>query len=166
MTTKQKMVLSLGFLHLMLVLLGACHFNLGDRGGVVDSLIAHYAALSGADSGYGFFAPGVGSQLRANFELETKPGKAIVTSLSQGEHREFYLRVSNIISTFFEEVADTEIRQSLAASWAGKVLHRYRDCDTITVKLESYHMPSMGQYRKGARGRWLPFYSAKFSLKN
>lgn len=163
MTKAQKIWLSLASVHFALVLVGACHKHLNEYGWW-GRLLATYAAYSGAGSGYGFFAPGVGSSLRARFHLEDSKGNLQEAKLQTGSTHEFDLRVSNIIDTFFDEISDVETRRSLAASLAGKVLGRYPNYYKVRVELQSYEIPLMGEYVAGERGRWVPFYEVQFEL--
>ena len=54
--------------HLCLVTLGASSVRLYDLG-LPGRVLHEYGALSGANSGYGFFAPGITSQLGARFDV-------------------------------------------------------------------------------------------------
>ena len=147
--------------HLTLVIAGATSTNLG-----VNSLVARalniYGSWTGANSGYAFFAPGVSSQLRAQFEVLKSDGKTVIEDLEAGYSTEAQLRMGNIIGFFWNGTADRNARRSIAASWAGKVYGRHPDAQKVTVKLESYDLPSMKEFREGRQPKWDSFYRASF----
>ena len=153
--------------HLGLVTLGASTLSLRELG-LPGRILDEYGALSGASSGYGFFAPGVTSQLGARFDVVDAEGRATSASLAGGASHEADLRVGNIIDQFAivdddedEESAD-RVRRSLAASLAGKMFARYPEASAVVVRLETFTPVSMEAWRAGERPRWMPYYSAKF----
>jgi hypothetical protein len=153
--------------HLCLVTLGASTFSLRELG-LPGRVLDEYGALSGANSGYGFFAPGVTSQLGARFDVIDAEGRTTSASLADGESHEADLRVGNIIDQFShidddedEESAD-HVRRSLAASLAGKMFARHPEASAVVVRLELFTPVSMDAWRGGERPRWMPHYSAKF----
>ena len=157
------LVISAASVHLALVLLGAL------QGFFPDALnrskaIAAYASLSGANTAYGFFAPGVGSQLRATFELSDGKGHRRNARLETGFSHEADLSVGNIVTMFWDEAENERMRRSVTASWAGKVLGRNSDMKEVVVRLDSYEMPSMEEYRAGERADWEEYYTAKYVL--
>lgn len=160
MSRRQKLLSGLVFLHLILVAMGASQRPpLPGRAGV---LIDYYGSLSGASSGYGFFAPRVGSQLRGRFDIYDDRGKIGTQSLERGENREADLRVGNILGWFWLDSRNRPLQRSLAASWAGKAFARNPDAVKVGVRLESYYLPIMEKYRAGERPYWKPYYEAKF----
>jgi hypothetical protein len=153
--------IAVAVVHLVLVAFGAAHGRFEGLGWVGKPL-GWYAALSGADSEYGFFAPGVGSQLRADFEITGADGRQVSEELIPNLDREVSLRVGNIIGIFWDEIDDEQSRRSIAASWAGTVLARHPGARQVKVVLRAYDLPSMAEYRSGERPQWTPFYQAVF----
>ena len=163
MSRGRRALLILAGLQLVLVGLGAAHIRLtrlGPAGFLVDS----YAVLTGAGANYGFFAPGIGSELGARFEVEQPDGAILVDSLESRGTREIALRAGNIVRAFGDEVEHKEVRRALAASWAGKILARHPGASAVTVRIENYDLPNMRDYARGARPHWSPFYTARFEL--
>ena len=153
--------------HLGLVALGAGSVNLRDLG-LPGRALEEYGALSGASSGYGFFAPGVGFQLGARFDIIDKGGVTTPDSLATGASHEADIRVGNIIDQFGrvddedDEEAAARVRRALAASLAGTLFGRHPDAAAVVVRLQSFTPVSMEAWRSGERPRWAPVYTAKF----
>ncbi|WP_437627812.1 hypothetical protein [Sorangium sp. So ce1151] len=146
--------------HLAVVCLGALQVHVGDEGWARRA-VKYYGLLSGADSGYSFFAPGVGTTLSASFQVNGADGKIASDVLETGVSREADIRVRNIIGMFWLE-EDEMVRRSLVASWAGKVLARHPDADSVVVQLDTFELPSMAEYREGKTTGWELNYRAKF----
>lgn len=146
--------------HLSLVTMGALQIHpQGD--GWLYRAIAYYSALSGAESAYAFFARSVTPLPRANFHVSDATGATTTDTLESGASRETEIRILNIITPFLRN-EDPAIHRSIAASWAGKVLARHPGAQSIAVRLETYDLPSMREYREGKPPRWDLHYEAKF----
>jgi hypothetical protein len=155
--------------HLCLVTLGASTVSL--RGlGLPGRALDEVGSLSGANSGYGFFTPGVTSQLGARFDLIDRDGRRTTASLATGASHEADLRVGNIVSQFGsldddddgDEEETAHLRRSLAASLAGTMFARYPEAAVVVVRLETFTPASMEAWRGGERPEWRPVYTAKF----
>lgn len=145
--------------HLGCVILGALHVDL-QRAGRLGKGVAYYGALSGADSGYDFFAPSVGALPWARFQVTDARGRVIDDALESGSNPEADLRIRSLVSLFLTE-EDESMRRSLAASWAGKVLARYPGAESVVVRLEICDLPSMQEHHDGKRPAWNLLYEAK-----
>lgn len=166
--------------HLSLCLLGAASFHF-DKVPVVGNALEYYAELTGANSGFGFFAPGVDGQVRARFDVIDAQGKVVPGALANSDlSHEAQLRVGNIVDQFedlggFAEEATSDeadakaygnqLAQSLAASLAGKIFARYPQARQVAVHLEHYGAISMPEYRRGERAKWTAMYDVTFALK-
>ena len=161
---RYKIWIALATVHLILVALGASHsFPSGPN--LILSTIGYYGRFSGADSGYGFFAPAVGTSLSATFEITDATGKTRIEPVDRGSSREATLRINNIIGQIWR-TDDKKVHRSLAASWAGKAFARYPDAEKVAVRLETYYLPSTEEYKAGKRPAWMPYYEAKFVHKS
>lgn len=161
---RYRIWLGISLLHLTAVALGASYLGYSWAGPLAPAL-DYYGALSGAGSSYGFFAPGISSQLRATFEVIDKAGHRRPVELTTGASAEADLRVGNIIDEFASDAEDPVVFQrSLSSSLAGTVFGRNPDAARVAVKLENYKPVSMVEYRAGARGRWEPLYQATFAV--
>ncbi|MGK3959778.1 hypothetical protein WMF38_42860 [Sorangium sp. So ce118] len=145
--------------HLGCVVLGALQVDLRKAGRLGEALAAH-SALSGADSGYNFFAPSVGALPWARFQVTEANGKVSTDALESGANHEADLRVRSIVALFMTE-EDESLRRALAASWAGKVFARHPGAESVVVRLEICDLPSMKEYRDGKRPTWDLVYQAK-----
>ena len=153
------MMLALAAAHLVCVSLGALEVRLPD-GGLAGRTIARYAALTGADSSYGFFAPFVGTQLRVIFEVTDRAGRKIEEPLQLGDNREISLRIANVVAMYWSQ--DDELRRALSASLAGKILATHPEAERVAVRLDVFEMPTMKAYREGDRPRWALHYRTRF----
>ncbi len=150
-------------LHLGCIAIGAMHRSLNGSG-YLGSAAAYYSALSGAYSGYGFFAPGVGAMPWATFEITDANGAVITDALESGANHEADLRIRNILPLF--NSGDEALRRSLVASWAGKMFARHPSAESVAVRLEAYDLPSMQEFRDGKQPAWEPLYKAKFVTRS
>ncbi|KYF77652.1 hypothetical protein BE11_34805 [Sorangium cellulosum] len=157
-------VLPAAAIHLGLVIvLGVLHVRL-PYGGWVERAVGYYGALSGASSAYSFFAPSVGPLPWATFQVRDRAGTLTTEVLETGASREADLRVKNIIGMYWDE-QDPAMRRSLVASWVAKVFAKHPEAESVVVRLESYDLPPMAEYRAGKQPRWYVEYQAKFNMK-
>lgn len=163
MNRKQKSWIAIAMLHLVLVVCGAARVEWREFG-LAGEPVAQYAALSGANNAYGFFAPGVGTHLRAVFEAVDAKGEKSVHALQRGYFREADLRIANIIGIFWHKVEDPTLRRSMTASWAAKIFSRNPSARRVNVAIESYDLPTMTEWRAGKPGKWDAFYSASYTI--
>jgi hypothetical protein len=152
-------MLALAAAHLACVSLGALEVRF-PGGSLPGRAIAWYAALSGADSSYGFFAPVVGTQLRMTFEVTDRAGKTAEEPLRLGDNREISLRIANVVAMFW--IQDGDLRRTLSASLAGKVLAMHPEAESVAARLDVFEMPTMEGYREGNRPWWSLHYRARF----
>jgi hypothetical protein len=129
-----------------------------------NAVLAEYGALSGTDSSYGFFAPTVGTQLRATFVLTDAAGKTSTDILTTGVSKEADLRVGDLVAVFWMD--DPDLKRGIAGSWAGRMLARHPEATRVVVHLDAYDLPTMDGYREGLRPEWHPHYHAEFARRN
>lgn len=169
LTLKQKLMLGFAAAHLVLVVCGAASVAPVPRGNPAGETLACYAAASGADNGYGFFAPGVGPQFRTRFILSDGEGRTWSEDLQIGNSQEANLRFTGISSLLvtMEPPLQHRILQSFAATMFG----RHADAQSVTVRVEMLgfdrspnesDFPTMAEYRSGVRPKWLPLMEATF----
>jgi len=166
-SNRHRLWLGIALAHLVLVTLGAAYFDI-DRFGALEPAVSYYGALSGSSNSYGFFAPGIESQLHAVFEVRDARGRERLVPLESGDSAEADLRVGNIIDKFApdseDNISDVQLQRSLSASLARVLFMRIPDARSVNVRLEEYRPVSMNDYKKNKRGYWHPLYSARFSL--
>lgn len=138
-----------GAVHVAIVASGAAGIRFA-HSTLPGTLLEIYGAYSGADNSYGFFAPGVAAEWRAAFDLYDPATNRWTTRLRTPGNREVALLDSTINGHF----ARDDLRESLAASWAAAAMAEAPSAAAIVVRAEAFLVPTMEDYRDGARGRW------------
>jgi hypothetical protein len=147
--------------HLALVVAGAAHLTSGLHGPVARGL-RFYDALSGAGDSYSFFAPAVGPQLRTRFTLSTPKGERFETTLERGKSREVGFRLGNLAGTVYVASKRTDLRRAFLAALAANGLGAHPEANIVHVDIEEWVMPTMPEYRVGARPYWRSLHGARF----
>ena len=147
--------------HLVLVVAGAAQLTPRLPGRVGRGL-RFYDALSGAGDAYSFFAPRVGPQLRARFTLSTPQGRRFDETLQRGKRREVALRLGNLAGTVYIMAERTDLRRAFLGALAADRFGAHPEADRVRVNIEEWAMPTMAEYRSGARPRWLSLHEATF----
>jgi hypothetical protein len=161
---RRRLLLGLFAGHLILVALGAGSVSLSPLGALGD-LLEGYDALSGAGSGYGFFAPGVTGQIVAHFAVLDGEGRPTDVPLATVASHEADLRLGNIVDLFSADDDDDapSVSRALAASLAGTIFGRHPEARQVVVRLEFLEPASMEESRHGGRARRSPLYEAVFA---
>jgi hypothetical protein len=153
MTRRHALLTLAAAVHLVLVVCGASGILFAGnpkRAPAALRPVRLYGALSGADAGFGFFAPGVGPQLRVTFTLSDASGRTWTDTLERDLGHEAYLRVAGS----FAMATEPFLRDAVYSSWIGTMFGRHPDARRVVVRLEAYDPPTMAEYRAGARARW------------
>jgi hypothetical protein len=159
---RARVWLALALVHLVLVAGGAAHFGFWNYG-VVGRALDTYGLVSGAASSYPFFAPVVGTSIRARFQLFDGKDFLIATDdLVNGATRETNLRLSNIVEMIDHDISNDGTRRLLASSWAGKIFARHPQATKLKLFVETFDLPTMQEYRQGTRYDWQAIYTANF----
>jgi len=135
--------------HLAIVAAGAAGLRPDSRTSA-GALLETYGEYSGADNSYGFFAPAVAAEWRAAFDLYDAASGRWTTRTRPPTNRELALLDSTINGHFARE----DLREALAASWAAAAMAERPDAAVVVVRAEAFLVPTMEEYRGGARGRW------------
>jgi len=160
---KLRWTIGLGLLHLVAVIVGATEANLSSD---AFKLLRYYGSLSGSAANYSFFAPSVGSPLRASFYLTDDKGATIVEEADASDDREIALRLGNVVDAFRDKLQDEKVRRSIAASWSGLVLSKYPSARKVRFVLDEFHIPTMEAFRGGEKMAWVEDYSASFERRS
>lgn len=164
MNRRQLFLTALAGGHLLLVACGAAGLFRAVPPTNPPARAAHwYGAMSGASMGYGFFAPAVGSQPRAVFVMTDSAGHTWQDDLEAGRNQEVKLRVGSVISTFPADDSEEALRQDLLASWAATMFGRHPRATKVEIRVQTFDVPSMEEYRAGARPEWVTAYGATFT---
>lgn len=146
--------------HLGFVAAGALHVDVARAG----RLPAFYAALSGTQGPYGFFAPGVRPELRATFQITDGAGGVTSDVLETAVSREATRRYKNLVTCFWL-ARDAAGAQIFTLSWAKRMFRRHPSAAAVTVRVEAYDPPSMEAWRNGARPAWRLHHAETFVRK-
>jgi hypothetical protein len=147
--------------HLCVVVAGAAHFT-SHLHGPVGRGLRFYSSLSGAGESYSFFAPGVGPQLRARFTLSTPQGERSEETLETGKSREVGFRLGNLAGTVYIVAERTDVRRAFLGALAASRFGAHPEANRVQVSIEAWEMPTMAEYRVGARPRWRSLHDATF----
>jgi hypothetical protein len=147
--------------HLLLVVSGAAHL-VSHLHRPVGRAIRVYDAWTGAGDSYSFFAPAVGPQVRARFTVYTPNGERFEETLEAGKSREVGFRVGNIAATVYIAGKNPELRRALLGALAASRFGAHPEADRVEVSIEQWAMPSMAEYRGGARPAWRSLHEATF----
>lgn len=158
--TRRVLVAALGC-HLAVVVAGAAQLTPRVHGAVGGFLHLH-DALSGAGDSYCFFAPAVGPQLRARFTLVTAQGRRWDEALETGKSREVGLRLGNLAGTIHTVAARTDLRRAFLGALAANRLGAHPEASAVEVHIEEWVMPTMADFRRGARPSWRSLHEATF----
>jgi hypothetical protein len=161
MTLRLKLAACTAAFHLVVVVCSASGGLSLLKKGLPGPLLYRYAVLSGADNGFGFFAPSVAATNRTRFAIADGAGKAHEVTLGEAPNHEVRLRSGTPVVLF----GVNELRSPLAASWAGKVFGRHPEARAVNVRVEEYEVPSMAAYRAGERPQWLAIYEETFVVE-
>ncbi|WAS92445.1 hypothetical protein [Nannocystis punicea] len=164
MTLRRRIsLLSAAALHLVLVVfggLGICLWEV-EALGPLGPLFTYYSALTGADSGYGFYAPSVGDPPTITLTIVDDAGHAIADTLAPHLTREADIRVEDLIELFHHRRADDELRAQLAASWAATLFWRHPQARSVTIDMGFRRVPSLVDAARGKATRWRSVYRAR-----
>ena len=148
--------------HLAVVVAGAAELTSRLHGPVGRGL-RFYEALSGAGDSYSFFAPSVGPQLRARLTLSTPQGERFEETLESGKGREVSFRLGNIAGTIQIVSKRVDLRRAFLGALAANRLGAHPEANQAQVTIEEWVMPTLAEYRLGARPRWRSLHEATFS---
>ncbi|MDC0743815.1 hypothetical protein [Polyangium mundeleinium] len=155
----RRWLIGLAAAHLLLVTLGASDVPLRHVG-PIGRVLSHYSDLSGAGTGYGFFAPVARDQFMLHFDVIDHEERRTTTTLETGGSREVDLRLSHVAAEF--QYDDPEHRRTLATALAAKIFKRNPEAREVVVRVEDFESVSMEEHRNGRTPSMKPIYQAKF----
>jgi hypothetical protein len=147
--------------HLALVIAGAAHLTSRVHGPVA-RVLRLYDAMSGAGDSYSFFAPAVGPQLRARYVLSTVQGERTEETLESGKSREVGFRLGNLAGTVYIMAEQADLRRAFLGALAASRFGAHPEANLVQVNIEQWVVPTMAEYRDGARPAWRSLQEATF----
>jgi hypothetical protein len=150
----------LALVHCLIVIQGASGLRV-KQWGPLGELITYYGALTGAERGFGFFAPKVSTEARIRFLIDNGQEQQESLLFEEISSSEVNLRINNIASQVWQALDsdDVKMRRSLSASLAGWVFGRKPNAGRVTIIFEAYHIPTMQEARQGNQKSWKQVYS-------
>ena len=149
-------------LHVVLVMFGAADLPLPGRG-IATAVVAQYANVSGADTHYGFFAPAVASQCRAVLTMRDAESRAWNDTLVEDPSDPFAWRTASAVDSIPR--LPQKLRRALAASWAAVMFGRHPNAVQVVVDVQIEELPTMAEWRGGARSVWKSIHETEFVRK-
>lgn len=159
---RRTVITAMAACHLVLVVSGAFRWNLLEPGTASAQALQFYTTFSGADGYYGFFAPGVGPQIRIRLKIADAAGRESIVSLRNGESAEANLRMAGIgrLLPNLDPQQNRRLLQSLAAA----TFNNDPQAERVSCLVELYGVarsdgqvdfPSLSEYRQGMRPTWI-----------
>ena len=124
------------------------------------AVLAQYGDVSGADNRYGYFAPAVGSRCRVALTLRDAAGREWGDALVDDPSTAFGWRAHDAIDSI--ATFPDSLRRGVTASWAAVMFGRHPGAAEVDVAVEMEDLPTMAQWRQGARSNWTPIYRGTF----
>ncbi len=160
--------------HMVLVALGMAHIGVLPTTTIPGKALRVYTGVSGADKGYGFFAPGVRHQERAVFLMTDAEGRQWKGDLGLGNPRKPTC-VWGARRTYCAR--STMKRLSISCvPWRPRCFSDIRQAQTIKVQVQAYGIklpgatngvpaidfPTMAEFRSGKQPGGIDLYSLTF----
>lgn len=126
----------------------------------VQNAVEAYSRLTGANTGYGFFSPNVPSEIAIFFEFKNPDGQVLVQPPilhSKYGMKRFTASLATLRSM-------ENLRPIITRTWAVRMLEQFPNSNDVTVHVGTVHLPSMIDYKKGDRQKFIENYSYQFLL--
>jgi hypothetical protein len=104
----------------------------------------------------------VGPQVRARFVLSTLHGERSEETLEAGKRREVCFRLGNLAGTVYIVSERADLRRAFLGALAANRLGAHPEASLVQVSIEDWVMPTMVEYRGGARPAWRSLHDATF----
>jgi hypothetical protein len=175
MTRKHAFFCVLAGIQLFLVACGAAELPLlptDDRGGKPTEeeveevrwgkVLRMVRECSGSEVNHGYFSPGVGQTHRMIFVLKDEAGRTWTDKFEKTGIHEADLRLAGIVDAMLPDDEDDpeqiKLLDQYAKSCGAKMLARHATAVLVTIRVEGDQMPTMAEYRAGARVTWEKVY--------
>lgn len=134
------------------------------------SSITQYAQFSGAETGYGFFAPQVGSQYISTFEFYDEKGKLLSRTNAPGlEKNESFIRYSSYLDLYQDmllaegnktasDVLDIRYAKAILYSMAERLIKKNPEAKSIKASIHLYKTPLLKNYSREQDVQFIPIH--------
>jgi hypothetical protein len=92
----------------------------------------------------------------------TPRGDRSEETLETGKSREVGFRLGNLAGTIYIVAKRTDLRATFLGALAASRLGVHPEANRVQVDIEYWVMPTMAEYRLGARPRWRSLHDATF----
>ncbi len=117
-----------------------------------------YRDFAGCFRDYTYFAPNIANDTRAGFITKTATDSAYFLPF-RAENKIVNTRYNNLISS---GMRNPKGRDLFARSWATLLLGQSDSIHEVTVFTEAYIIPTLQEYRNGAKPSWEMIYIGSF----
>ncbi len=100
--------------------------------------------------------------MRARFTLSTPEGEHFEETLDAGKSREVGFRLGNLAGTVYVLAQHDDLRPAFLGALAASRFGAHPEASLVQVSIEEWEMPTMAEYRVGARPRWRSLHDATF----
>ena len=100
--------------------------------------------------------------MRVRFTLSTPQGERSEETLETGKSREVGFRMGNVAGTVYMVAQRSDLRLAFLGALARDRLGAHPEANLVQVTVEDWVMPTMAEYRVGARPRWASLLEATF----
>jgi hypothetical protein len=94
--------------------------------------------------------------------LSTARGERSEETLEAGKSREIGLRLGNLAGTVYIVAKRADLRRAFLGALAANRFGAHPEANLVQVSIEEWVMPTMAEYRLGARPRWHSLHEATF----
>jgi hypothetical protein len=100
--------------------------------------------------------------LRARFTVSNPQGERSEETLEAGKSREVGFRLGNLAGTVYVMARRADLRRAFLGALAASRFGAHPGANLVQVTIEQWEMPTMADYRAGARPRWGTLLDATF----
>ncbi len=127
-----------------------------EKTGAFSDVFRLYSDYSGAETGYGFYAPNVASQFLVLYTIKDDDGNVIETSLPRHYSKEALTRYFTAFDVFMDKIDKPDEKYDnfmdvIMKSMALKVLEDHPPYRNIEADLLVYDLPVIAEFQAGER---------------
>lgn len=131
-----------------------------DEANPLRQVLATYTGCSGIEAGYSYFAPAIPPNGRLSFELYYPDGRVEYDLPPVGGTAAGY-RISTLLDRL-QNIHNVRLREAILKTLAYSVRREHPHAKRIRARFEVANLPSISDYRKGARVSYRTLYAYDF----
>ena len=162
LSRKHAALVGAACVHLALVICGAMRVVPIPTWLPIGRSVETYREYTGANNGYGFYAPAVASEWSTTFDICGGKPTRCFEAREEVANREVGLLISTIDGMYMED----GLRDLVAASWAGAQFGRFPRAAVVIVKPRVFLIPTMAEYRRGSKPQWRTAYAYVYARRD